>query len=98
MQSQSAQIRELLDRVRARWRRVSLFRAIVRAALAAAAVLAVALFFALWTSRAPAMLAALGVLAVLLSVAAVVWGLWPIGRAPSDAQVARFIEEREPAL
>src|SRR5437588_12976635 len=87
------QIRELLGRVRGRWRRLIVFHAGVRAALAASAVLAVALLLTRWTGRAPSALAALGIAAVVLAAAALVWGLWPARENPSDARVARFIEE-----
>ncbi len=92
------EIRELLDRVRSRWQRLSAFRATVRAALAASGVLAVALVLTFWTTRSPMALAALGVAATALAVAALVWGLWPVRRMPSDTQLARFIEESEPSL
>src|SRR3984893_5482699 len=92
------QIRELLDRVRSRWQRLSAFRATLRAALAASGVLVVALVLTLWTTRSPMALAAPGVAAAALAIAALVWGLWPVRRAPSDTQLARFIEESEPSL
>src|ERR1700687_1849717 len=98
MQAHQRQIRELLDRVRSRWQRLSAFRATVRAALAASGVLAVALVLTFWTTRSPLALAALGVAATALAIAALVWGLWPVRRAPSDTQLARFIEESEPSL
>src|SRR5688500_17699736 len=96
--SGAQQIRELLDRVRARWRRVVLFRAAVRAGLAASAILAIAVFLTFWTTRAPLALAAIAVLAVGFGAAAVAWGFWRTRRSPTDVQVARFIEEREPSL
>jgi hypothetical protein len=98
MQVHQQQIRELLDRVRSRWQRLSACRATVRAALAASGVLALALVLTFWTTRSPVALAALGVVATALATAALVWGLWPARRAPSDVQVARFIEESEPSL
>src|ERR1700674_2365553 len=98
MQAHQRQIRELLDHVRSRWQRLSAFRATVRAALAASGVLAVALVLTFWTTRSPMALAALGVAATALAIAALVWGLWPVRRAPSDTQLARFIEESEPSL
>src|SRR6266849_6054470 len=98
MQAHRQEIRELLDRVRSRWQRLSAFRATVRAALAASGVLAVALGLTFWTTRSPLALAALGVVATALAIAALVWGLWPVRRAPSDARLARFIEESEPSL
>src|SRR6185295_15348838 len=58
-------IRELIARVRARWRALCALQATLRAAAAAAAIFAC---------------------------------LWPLRRVPQDAAVARYIEEREPAL
>ncbi len=91
-------IRLLLDRVRARWRRVSLFHAVMRAALAVAAILAVFFGLSVSMSRVPAALATLGLSAFVMSIAAVAWSLWPVRRRPTDAQVARYIEERQPDL
>src|SRR5216683_1732369 len=98
MQAHRQEIHELLDRVRSRWQRLRAFRATVRAALAASGVLAVAFVLTFWTTRSPMALAALGVAATALAVAALVWGLWPVRRVPSDTQLARFIEESEPSL
>src|SRR5262245_62189465 len=91
-------IRELIDRVRRRWRTQQAFEAIARASLAAIVVVAVALIAALWTSGKPGALATIGIAAVVLTLAAIVWGLLPLRRVPGDRQVARFIEERSPEL
>src|SRR5262245_51258864 len=91
-------IRELIDRVRRRWRTQQAFEAIARAALAAIIVVGVALTGALFTAGKPGALATIGIVAVLLTLAAVIWGLLPLRRVPSDRQVARFIEERSPEL
>ena len=98
MDSSYQQIGELISRVRARWRRLLVFRASVRAALTAAAVLIVALAVARLSGRSPNALAALGVVAGLATLVAIVRALWPLRQRPSDKQVARFIEEREPSL
>src|SRR5688572_4812120 len=92
------QIRELIHHVRARWHRLMLFRATVRAALAASSVLAIALALALLMFRAPLALALLGVAAAVLGIAAILWGFWRVRSKPTDAQVARFIEETDPSL
>src|SRR5262245_30448326 len=91
-------IRELIDRVRRRWRTQQAFEAIARAALAAVIVVGVALTAALFTSGQPGVLAMIGIAAVVLTLAALVWGLLPLRRIPGDRQVARFIEERSPEL
>ena len=70
-------VRQLIDRVRARWRRLVLLQSATRAGLALAGVLALALLAAAWTTRAPLVLAALVVAAALAAVAAVVWAFWP---------------------
>ena len=98
MTEQYQPIANLLDRVRLRWRRLMAFRATVRAALLATAVMVLFGLFASLTSRAPIALAVLGVLAVILVIAAIVWGLLPMGEAPSDRRIARFIEERKTEL
>jgi hypothetical protein len=88
----SQQIRELLGRVRARWRRLVLLHATARATLATALVLGVALAASHWAMRTPIALAAIGGLALLLAGAAAVWGVRWAGSAPSDRSVARFSE------
>src|SRR5947207_7666005 len=98
MTEQYQLIANLLDRVRVRWRRLVAFRATTRAALAATAAVSVILLLAMLTTRAPLVLAALGVSAVVVVIAAVVWGLRPLREAPSDARIARFIEERKTEL
>src|SRR5262245_24376721 len=92
------QILVLLARVRARWRRLIAFQAAARAALALSGVLAAALFLTHWTTRSPIALATIALIALALAVGALVWGLWPAREIPSDARVARFIEEAEPSL
>src|SRR5262245_40694589 len=94
-------IRRLLAAVRGRYRALTICRAIVRAALAASAVVGVSLIAASLVSAvhpAPWAFAAIGSLALLATLAAVVWGLTPLRDAPSDRRIARFIEERVPAL
>ena len=95
------QIRELLRDVRARWKTRSIFYATMRAALAASTVLGAALLIthgAHWAGRSPIALAAVGAVALGLAVAALIWGVAPLRHVPSDARLARFIEERTPSL
>src|SRR5512132_2897596 len=92
------QIRQLIDRVRARWRALCALQAAVRASIAAAAILAMAVVAARFTTGAPVALVAIGAAAVILSAAAAAVFLWPLSRVPQDAAVARYIEERAPAL
>src|SRR4029077_10536548 len=56
------------------------------------------LIVAQWAGNAPRTFALIALVAVILAVAALVWGLLPLRRVPSDLQVARFIEERAPSL
>ena len=88
-------IRELLERVRARWRTIRLFQAMVRAALAASAVLIISLIVAQWAARSPFALAALAVASLLLGLGAMAWAFAPLRDPPSNARLARFIEVRK---
>jgi hypothetical protein len=91
-------VRELIDRVRKRWRAQRLFEATVRGALAASAAIGVALVAARWSTGAPGLLAFALAAALLLAAAALGRAFWPLRRSPGDIQVARFIEERAPTL
>src|SRR6185369_15792439 len=91
-------IASLLERVRVRWRRLVAYRATMRTALLVTAVLAVFDLLARFITRAPLALATLGVLTLILAIAAIVRGLLPLRDEPSDAQIARFIEERKTEL
>jgi len=94
----SSQILALIESVRARWRRLVVFRAVLEAGLLVAGVLAIALLAAAWTSRWPLVLAVLGVGAAGLVGFAILRGFRSVGPKPSNARVARFIEESDPAL
>ena len=101
MDSQYEPIRRFLNRVRARFRALSMFDAAARVALAMSAVMAVAL--TVWPiaslgGRSPLVLASIAGIALVLLAGALAWGLLPLRDAPSDLQLARFIEERVPAL
>jgi hypothetical protein len=98
MEQQHRAIRVLLARVRTRWRRLVALQAAARAALAVSGVLSAALLLTYWTTRSPIALAAVALAALGLTVGALVWGFWPARENPSDARVARFIEEVEPSL
>jgi len=91
-------VRELIGRVRSRWRRLVLLQSTVRAALATSAVLGLMLLVAAWTLRMPILLAGVVAAAALALVAALVWGFRPARDVPSDGRVARFVEEREESL
>lgn len=91
-------IQELLDRVRTRWRRLVLLDVTTRGALAGTVVVGFAFALSVWMSRAPLALAVVGALATVIGLAALVWAAWPARQVPSDRNVARYIEERSPAL
>src|SRR4051812_25178350 len=93
-----SQVRELIDRVRARWRALTALKAAVRASIAAAVIVAAALVASRWTAGAPVALIVVAAIAVTLAVGATATCLWPLRRVPQDSAVARFIEERDPAL
>jgi hypothetical protein len=91
-------IRELLDRVRARWRTIRLVQAAVRAGLAVSAVLIVALIAAPWVGRSPLALAAIAAVSLVLALCAIAWAFLPVRHGPSNARLARFIEEHATSL
>src|SRR5690242_19693076 len=93
-----SEIRQLIDAVRRRWRALCALHAVMRGTLIAAVVLAIAVNASRWTAGAPLLLVVLAGVAAVAAVAAVGACLWPLRRAPQDARVARFIEERAPAL
>ncbi len=98
MSEQFGPIQELLDRVRARWRGLVLLDVTTRGALAGTVIVGCAFALSFWMSRAPLALAVVGALASLASVIALVWAAWPARHVPTDRSVARYIEERAPAL
>jgi hypothetical protein len=93
-------IRRFLRRVRARCRALSAFDAAARALLGISAVVGLALI--VWSlaapGRSPAGVLVLAGAVLVVAAAAAIWGLLPLRDAPSDAQLARFVEERVPAL
>src|SRR4051812_6112333 len=97
MDLQYEPIRRLLENVRARYRAVEVCRAIVRAMLVASAIVAAALAAAPLVSS-PIVLIAIAAVAIVAAAGAGGWALLPLRARPSDAQVARFVEERVPSL
>src|SRR5262245_17502078 len=92
------EIDDLIKRVRARWRGLVALRAGAVAAVGIAIVCVIALLVARWTGHSPVGLATTGVVTFAAVLTVLLLVLWPIRRAPTDAQVARFIEEQEPSL
>ncbi len=91
-------IADLLQRVRARWRTLVLLRATVRAALAASAILALLILTAQVLPRSPLALALLGTGGLVAAGLTAIWALLPARDVPSDARLARFIEEHVDGL
>ena len=92
-------IRQLVRRVRARWRRLVVLRATGRTALTVSCALGAVLCLAFLAREAPpVILAGLAVAAVALTIGSAIWGLWPAREVPSDGRVARFIEEQDASL
>src|SRR5437867_1131798 len=91
-------IHELIDGARNRWRRVCLSDAAVRGGLGASVALAAGLLAAQWADRSPLALIAIIGVSMALASGVLVWALVSVGQWPSNRQVARFIEERAPAL
>jgi hypothetical protein len=92
------EIRQLIDRVRARWRTLVALRAIVRGALVTAVIVGAALLASRWTEGAPVALLALAATSAALAAAALAWCLLPLRQRPGDKQVARYVEERAESL
>jgi Domain of unknown function (DUF4175) len=91
-------IADLLDRVRARRQTIRVLQACMRSAVAVSAVLIVALIVTRWAAQLPVAVTAFGLVALGLMVVALLWGFVPLRQRPSDAQIARFIEEHTPSL
>src|SRR4051812_49533424 len=93
-----SQIRELIDRVRARWRALCALHAMMRGTLIAAVVLAIAVIASRWTAGAPLLLIVLAGVAAVAAVAAVARCPLPPPPPPPGAQGARLIQGGAPAL
>jgi hypothetical protein len=91
-------IRAVIGGVRARWRRLTWLRAAARVAMALAVVIAVGFVAAVLVRPVAGVFAAVFPLAAAAAVLAVWWALGRVGPAPTDRQVARFIEERNAVL
>ena len=92
------ELRTILADVRRRWARRALLRAWTAGAATAAAMLLVGLFAVWLVARdgVPLVLAVVAVSAV--AAASLVFALLPLRHAPTDRQIARFIEERAGGL
>jgi hypothetical protein len=91
-------VRDLVDRVRARWRRLHALRAMARGAIAASALLAAGLVGGRLAGGSPVLPLVLATLSIVGAAALLVWHLTPLRHAPSARRIARFVEERTPGL
>ena len=88
----------LLKQVRRRWQAARVLRVTAAAAAAATAVLLLLLAMDRWLRPGDALMVAVLGAVLALAAAAAVRAAWRLRRLPDDGQVARYIEERCPAL
>jgi hypothetical protein len=101
MELQYESIRQLLERVRLRYRAVEVSRAIVRGGLSVSAVVVFVLAahaLAVAAIPSPLVLLAIGGVALVSAAVAVLWAVRPLRTRYSDRHLARFVEERVPSL
>ncbi|PWT81474.1 MAG: hypothetical protein C5B57_10345, partial [Blastocatellia bacterium] len=89
---------DLLLRVRRRWQLLQVCQAAVRAGLGASTVFTIWLIAAYWIEGSSLALVVMATASLLFALGVGAWGFSPLRRRPSDAQLARFIEERVPSL
>ena len=98
MTERVSELSAILAEVRARWQRQALLRAWMLGAVTAAAILLVGVL-AVWLVASEGIPLVLVVAAVTtVALAALLFALSPLRQAPSDRQIARFIEERAGGL
>ncbi len=88
----------LLHGIRRRWQRCVALRAAARACVLVAVLLAAPALAERAVQPGDTALLALGTTVVVLIIAAIAISAWPLRRAPTDRQIARFVEERAPEL
>ena len=88
----------LLKQVRRRWQAARVLRVTAAGAAACTAILLLVLATDRWLRPADALMVALLGAALLLGAAAAARAAWRLRRMPEFGQVARYIEERCPAL
>ena len=101
MELQYESIRQLLERVRSRYRALEVSRAIVRSGLSVSAVVVVVLVayaLAVAAMPSPLLLTAIGGVGLMSAAGAIWWSVRPLRTQHSDRHLARFVEERVPAL
>jgi hypothetical protein len=98
MSERPAQLQTILSEVRRRWTQRSLLRAAALAALAAATVVLAGWLATILLARQGIPLLIVAVLVALTAGFAVARAFWSVRRRPTETQIARLIEEREPEL
>ena len=98
MSERPVQLQAILTQVRRRWVQRSLLRAWTLGATVAATIAFVGVGATLLVAREGLPLMFTASVVLLAAIASVVWTLWPCRHAPSDRQIARLIEERNPDL
>jgi hypothetical protein len=98
MTERLVELEAILSEIRRRWTQRLMLRAWTLGAAAAATVISVGFVAALLVASEGLPLVFTATLVSALAAFAVARAMWPLHRRPTDRQLARFIEEREPDL
>lgn len=99
MSHHEQELRGFLAGVRRRWLLSEWAAAVGRGTLGVALVLGTGLAIGAWLDPEPIGAAAIAGVSILVALGVMGWAAWPLlGRLPTDAKVARFVEERVPEL
>ena len=98
MSERSGQLQAILGEVRRRWTRRSWLHAATLAAAATATVVLAGWGATALVARDGLPLLAVAALVFITAIFVIGRAYWGVHRAPTDRQIARFIEEREPGL
>ena len=98
MSERPGQLQAILHEVRRRWTRRSVLHASTLAVAAAATAVLAGLGATLLVAQQGLPLLLVTILVLLTCLVAVAYAMWSVRRAPTDGQIARLIEEREPGL
>src|SRR5687768_1202182 len=98
MSERPAELQSTLNDVRRRWMRRAMLRAWTLGAAAATTVLLVGLITTAFIARDGVPLVFTSAVVLITALAGLGWSMWPYRRGPTDRQLARFIEERNPQL
>src|SRR5580765_5268286 len=98
MNERPVELDAILSEIKRRWTQRLMLRAWTLGAAAAATVIAVGFTAAFFVASEGLPLVFTAAVVAALSGFALARALWPLHRRPTDRQLARFIEEHEPAL